>query len=234
MRLNRFIISELDFPSNIFEVRDKEIIHQVSRVLRLRPGQKLIFSNGKLKDALVEILKVNNNCLRVKVLEIKENLNEPLREVFLYCSILKKKNFDLVVQKVTEIGIKEITPLICRRTVKVNIKRERLNKIIKEAAEQSGRGILPVLNEKLPFPKAVKQALAKNGLNCLFDQNGKSFQSENSVPKKIGIFIGPEGGWTKDEIELAEKNNFKIVSLGNLTFRTETAAIIASYLCLYL
>ena len=127
----------------------------------------------------------------------------------------------------------------------MNFKKERLEKIIKEAAEQSGRGVIPVLNETLDFKKALEKesvkSANKNDLNIIFDSTGKplfklSTCEVNNLKKlaRIGIFVGPEGGWTEKELALAKSKNFKIISLGKLTLRAETAAIIASYLAVNL
>ena len=87
----------------------------------------------------------------------------------------KKENFELVVQKAVEIGVKEIIPIITKRTVKLNLKYDRLEKIIKEAAEQSGRGILPILRKAMDFKKAIEEA-EQNNINLFFDISGKKFQ----------------------------------------------------------
>ena len=139
-----------------------------------------------------------------------------------------------MAQKAVEAGIKEIVPVISKRAVKLNLNLKRLNKIIREAAEQSERGIMPILNKPLELSKAIKESQSNN-LNLFFDRNGSEFSEVLGIIKKddlkkIGIWIGPEGGWGEEEVKIAKENNFKIVSLGKLTLRAETAAIIASYL----
>ena len=129
-----------------------------------------------------------------------------------------------------EVGVKEITPIITARTVKLGLNKERLEKIIKEAAEQSGRGILPRLNEAMDFDRAVDLAKNSNDLNLFFNIDGKNVQHSMSNISKIGIFIGPEGGWDEEEIKKAQSSNgFTIVGLGKTILRAETAAVIASY-----
>jgi 16S rRNA (uracil1498-N3)-methyltransferase len=238
MRIHRFI-GDFDFKDKkFFEISDRDLFHQVKDVLRMRPGHCLILSDGKLNEALIEVLSFKKNSFKVKILEERKNDKEPERDVILYCSILKKQNFELVVQKATEIGIKEITPIVSQRVVKTNLRFDRLNKIIKEAAEQSGRGLLTKLNKILNFQEAVKEASKNNDLNILFDQKGEEIKGEisrveNKKARRIGVFIGPEGGWSQEEIQLVKDKKFKILSLGKLTFRSETAAIVASYLGVY-
>jgi len=234
MRLNRFF---LDFQpeAKIVRILDKEIIHQIRNVLRLKEGNEVIIFNNNLKEALTKIVKIDKNFLDLEILEIKENLIEPKREVILNCAILKKENFELVVQKVVEIGIKEIVPLITERTVKINLNFERLEKIIKEASEQSGRGKLPLISKPIDFEKAI--VLNRGNANLFFDVKGNKFIPsllKDFNNKKIGLFIGPEGGWDEKELALAKNKGFKIVNLSPLTFRAETAAIIVCYLALNL
>lgn len=230
MRTYRFFINQDLKKQKFLEYSDKDFYNQIRNVLRFRVGEKIIVFDDNLNEAEAEILNIKKDSIKLKILEVRKNLNEPDNKIILYCSILKHKNFDIVVQKATEIGIQEIFPLICKRTVKFNIQENRLRKIIKEAAEQSGRGCLPFLYNVLEFSEAVKKA-KENNINFIFDKKGEDLKKvKNKKNKKIGIFIGPEGGWTERELALAQKNNFKISNLGRLTLRAETAAIIASYL----
>jgi len=232
MNLPRFFVG---FNLNQKEIvlKDGEIYHQVKNVFRLKQGDKIILWDGNFNETVAKILffdKVNKN-LKVKILERKKNKNELNSEITLYLSILKKDNFELAIQKATETGIKRIVPIICERTVKKGLNQKRLEKIIKEAAEQSQRGVLPILEFPLTFKKAVFQAKQSNNLNLFFDIKGEFLSKSLELKKKkVGIFIGPEGGWAKKEIDLAKNNKFLIVRLSNLVFRAETAAIIASYI----
>lgn len=231
MRLHRFI-RDFNLQTNaLLKITDEELVNQIKNVLRLGVGDQIILADGKLNEALVKIVALEKKQVIGKIISVEKNQNEPKISVTLYCSILKKENFELVVQKSVEVGVSEIIPLITRRTIKLNLKEERLRKIIREAAEQSGRGILPVIKTPINFNEALFSA-EKNVVNLLFDQSGQILSKSYYLKdcNKIGIWIGPEGGWDKKEIELAQKKDFKIISLGKLTLRAETAAIIASYL----
>ena len=233
MRLHRFVLND-SFTNKYIRILDGKLLNQWVRVLRLRSGDEVVLINGQNQEALVKIIDLNNDFAEGEILKVKENQNEPKKEVILYCAILKKENFELVAQKATEVGVKEIVPLITQRTVKLNINHERLEKICQEAAEQSGRGIIPLVNNPITFEEAINFA-QNNELNCLFDPEGQNLSKSFIKGKnKIGIFIGPEGGWTEEEIALAKRNNFKIVTLGKLILRAETAAIIAPYLIINL
>ena len=239
MRLHRFI-GNFDLSKEEVSVNDTDFINQAKNVLRLKHGDKLILCDGNLNEAIAEISNLNKEFVELKILETYKNQNEPAspaggpeRNIVLYCPILKKENFEWAVQKAVEVGVKEITPIITARTVKLGLNKDRLEKIIKEAAEQSGRGILPRLNEAMDFDRAVDLAKNSNDLNLFFNIDGKNVQHSMSnisnIPK-IGVFLGPEGGWDEEEIKKAQSSNgFTIVGLGKTILRAETAAVIASY-----
>jgi len=227
MRLNRFFVNENLKVGNII-VSDSDFINQAKNVLRLKAGDKLILCDGNSNEAIAEIVNLNKESAELKILESYKNKNEPEKHVVLYCSVLKKENFEWAVQKAVEIGVKEITPIITARTVKLGLNRERLEKIIKEAAEQSGRGILPKLNEAIDFDEALKSA-KENELSLFFQAGYPPLGHSMSKFEKIGIFVGPEGGWDEEEIKTAQINNFTFAGLSKTILRAETAAVIASY-----
>ena len=156
----------------------------------------------------------------------------------------------MVVQKTTECGISKIVPIISARTIKTGLNLERLKKIAKEASEQSGRSIVPEILEPISFEKSF-ELVKKNEINILFDSSGeflfektcehdgantRNFSAEkypcfsNRNSPQTNIWIGPEGGWTPEEINKTRDLNFKIKSLGKNTLRAETAAIVSTYL----
>lgn len=235
MRLHRFI-GNFNFSRNRFKIYDAEILNQAKNVLRLKKGDSIILADGKMNEAVVKIAEFDKKSMEVEILERSVNKNEPERHGILYCSILKRENFEWVAQKATEVGIKEIVPVISERTVKLGFKKERLEKIIREAAEQSGRGILPILRGAVKFSEALENS-KQNDLNLFFEMDSQLLdpaELREMKSKKIGIFIGPEGGWSPEELttiaETAKENkNFKLRGLGNLTLRAETAAVVASW-----
>jgi 16S rRNA (uracil1498-N3)-methyltransferase len=182
----------------------------------------------------VQITELDKKFIEVEVTEKSVNKKESDTYGVLYCSILKRENFEWVVQKATECGIKEIVPVISARTIKLGFKKERLEKIIREAAEQSGRGELPILGEALKFEVALEKA-KENDLNLFFEMDSPLIDKEQTGKAgKIGIFIGPEGGWNDEELETVKKeagesDKFKMAGLGKTTLRAETAAVVASW-----
>jgi 16S rRNA (uracil1498-N3)-methyltransferase len=227
MKTHRFI-GDYNFDAAQITIADEEVVKQIRSVLRLAVGEQLILCDGRGQEALVTIETVGKNEIILKVEKVMENENEPAKHVVLYCAVLKRENFELVVQKATEIGVKESVPVITKRTVKLNLNLRRLEKIIKEAAEQSGRGVVPVLCEPIDFEKALEQA-KDNEVNFFFDVSGEKLKAE-SYKLKAGVWIGPEGGWDATELEAAKNADMQIATLGKRTLRAETAAIVASYL----
>ena len=124
-------------------------------------------------------------------------------------------------------GISTIVPITTERTVKTGLNVKRLETIIREAAEQSGRGIVPTLAPHLTLKDALATCNPKEAL--FFDLSG-SLPTKSEFHHAGSLFIGPEGGFTPSEVDLARKNGCTIASLGPLTLRGETAAIVGSYL----
>lgn len=228
MREDRFFV-DFKIKKGTVEIFDKKIIWKIKKVLRKRKKDQIVVVDRE-KEGLAEIEKILANKIILKILEIRFPKREPEVFVSLYCSILKKSNFELVVQKATEIGVKEIFPIISENTIKLGLNFERLKRIAKEAGEQSGRISLPKIGEILKFEKALLKA-KQDDLKIIFDISGGNFFQFNPKNfRKISIFIGPEGGWTKKEIELGKKKGFLVLSLGKLNLRAETAAILATFL----
>lgn len=233
MKPHRFI-GNFDLTEEQLLFRDPELVNQMYRVLRVHAGDHVILGDGNLNEAVAEVRQVSKNFILVALRERFVNLIEPKIYARLYCSVLKRENFEMVVQKATEIGVKEIIPVKTRKTVKFGIKEERFKKIAKEAAEQCGRGMVPTVHKPIGFADAVEDA-KKNDINFFFDASGEDFKIAAGSKKEIaraGVFIGPEGGWDDAEINAVKQNGFHIIGLGKLTFRAETAAMIASYLVL--
>lgn len=228
MRLDRFFIKFDKNKKNII-VDDESFFNQAKNVLRFKTGDKLILCGGDMSEATAQVIGFGKNSVELEILEIYKNQNEPEKHVVLYCSVLKKENFELAVQKAVEVGVKEIIPVITKRTVKLGLNRDRLNKIIKEAAEQSGRGILSKLHGAVSFDEAVEKVSKEKAANLFFDKSGANTSVFNIQNSNINIFVGPEGGWTEEEIKKAQSGDFVMAGLGKTILRAETAAIIASY-----
>ncbi len=230
MKLHRFI-GEYNLNNDFVKITNLENIKQIKGVLRLEEGDKLILCDGEGTQVLAEIQQIEKGEINLKILN-KIPSTDPNKKVSLYLAILKKENFELAVQKAVECGVSEIIPIITERTVKTGLNTERLQKIIREACEQSGRSFIPKLKNTLNIKESLLDG-AKNDEKVFFTLS-EEIQNQIFKFKKdainASIFIGPEGGFTEEEKDLALENNYMTSSLGPLTLRGETAAIVATYL----
>jgi len=229
MKFHRFIVNGIDLKKQDILIADQDLVHQIKNVLKLEPKEHLILADNLGNEAVVELVELGRKEIAVSLIKASQNKNEAVRLVTLYCAILKKENFDLIVEKATEVGVFKIVPVVTERTIKKDVNLERLNKIAKEAAEQSGRAIVPEVCGPMKLKTAVELA-KENELNLLFQLQEPMLNLDKLKKyKTAGIFIGPEGGWTDKEVELLSDFCDK-AGLGNTTLRGETAAIVASYL----
>lgn len=240
MRLHRFYIEKRIGNEGEISLTDHELIHQMLNVFRFQAGQQIILFDGSGAEYLSEIILISKKEISFKILsvEIKKVSN---KKVSLYLSLIKKNNFEWACEKCTEIGVSEIHPIISERSEKKDLNLERLNKIVKEASEQSGRVILPQIFSIKNLDQAVSQVVKEGMVGVVFCPTAPSSECHPALSKagigrsnKVAAFIGPEGGWSEKEIELFKKNNFEILSLGQNILRAETAAIVSSSLFLIL
>ncbi|ADL07674.1 RsmE family RNA methyltransferase [Thermosediminibacter oceani] len=231
-------------PGEVVEISGEDA-HHIARVLRMGKGDLLSLSNGLDALGTGQILELFPEDRKIKVKVIEKNKFEPRRpRITLFQSVPKGQKFDLILQKNTELGVSEFVPVITERTV-VEIegeskskKAERWRKITKEAAKQCRRPDLPVVREPVSFDGCLE--LLKNYRIVLVPWEGerevflKSILSNvpPDVPD-IAVLIGPEGGFSVQEIERARKSGAVTVSLGPRILRTETAGFVVTAVLMY-
>ncbi len=209
---------------------DREFIH-CAKVTRHKAGYSLICCTGDGKDYYCIIDEINNNNVVCSVEQVEKNCSETKAPLVLCQAICKE--FDFVVQKAVELGVTEIVPYYSERTNVKKFSMERTENIVLDAAKQCGRATLPIVNDLVSFEEAI--ALTNSRENKIFCYELERVNSiENNVKKESStvIFIGSEGGFTEEEVNLAKDNNFEIVTLGRRILRVETAAISALILTL--
>jgi 16S rRNA (uracil1498-N3)-methyltransferase len=229
MRLHRFYINQQ--IGKEIRVEDKELLHQWQKVFRLKASDRVIVFNGgdSEYEGYFKVLARNEAVLAIdKERKVKNPINT---ELHILQSIIKKDNFELVVEKCTEIGATAFHPIISERSEKKDLNIERLNKIAKEAVEQSGKTKLPKIFEPESLGKAITDF---DGELFVLDFGGQSLTEVIDVNKnkKIGVLIGPEGGWSDIEKDLFEQEGIQSISFGTQTLRAETATIALSALIL--
>ncbi len=224
------------------EVVLTEQAHQIRDVLRLKAGERIIVLDNEGWEYEVELTAAGRSEVRGKVVEKREATGEPGVRITLYQSLLAREKFEWVLQKCTEIGVAGFVPVVTERSVvrDSGIKASRLRRwrrIIQEAAEQSHRGRLPEMAAPVKFEEAVR---GLDGFDMSLiaapeagNRSLRAYLGGGKGAGSIALFIGPEGGFTEDEVGQACRSGAVAFSLGERILRTETAAVVASSVILY-
>jgi 16S rRNA (uracil1498-N3)-methyltransferase len=224
-----FYNPKIDSTESSF-VFDKEESKHIIKVLRKKEGDTLFVTNGLgyLFKTIIALAS-DHKCL-VHILSFEKQ--EPSK-YHLHLAVAPTKmneRFEWFLEKATEIGIQEITPIICDHSERKIIKTDRFLKIIESAMKQSLHYYLPKLNEPILYKDFIKQKfLGQKFIAHCEETNKKSLKTELKPNEDVTLLIGPEGDFSIKEIQLALDNNFFPVSLGNTRLRTETAAVVACH-----
>ena len=206
---------------------DKVPSHHLIRVLRAKKGCEVTLFNGDGNDYLAELIDDNARHCQLKILTKTELKNESPLNITLLQGVSRGDRMDSCIQKSIELGVHSIVPVFCHRTG-VSLKGDRLKKkvqhwqqVVISACEQSGRAFVPAIEEPCHFEQAIQIADRKK---FILDPYAKQSLTNLMKPDRaISILIGPEGGFTDDEIKLAQQNEHVSISLGPRILRTETA-----------
>lgn len=208
----------------------EDTARHVVQVLRMQPGEQLQFTNGRGYRATATIHQVQKKKLSVLVNNVI--YTEPASPQLHLCVAFTKNSSrnEWLLEKVTEMGITGITPLLTARTEKERVRYDRWQNILISALLQSQQSHLPVLHEAMPFSAAIekyKGGEQKLVAHCI-DSKPRTIISKAMLPhKETIIFIGPEGDFTEDEVDLCEQQSFTGISVSDNRLRTETAAMAA-------
>ena len=244
MRQYRFFVSTDQIHGQRLVLTGSQA-RQIYSVLRMRETERITVLDNRGWQYEVRLDKVSSDLVMGEVLARESALGEPKVKLTLFQALLKKDNFEWVLQKGTELGVARFVPLITQRCVVRQkrikpVKLQRWQRIMSEAAEQSGRGRLPELAEPLFLTEALEDA-------GKFDQAIIPWEEEREVsllhalkenvsnrpsPLGIALLIGPEGGFEEEEIVAAQTAGVQPVTLGPRILRAETAAIVAAALTL--
>ncbi|MCL4856843.1 MAG: 16S rRNA (uracil(1498)-N(3))-methyltransferase [Flavobacteriales bacterium] len=225
-----FYTPTISLTDTAFILDEAESKHAI-KVLRLNAGDKinLVDGNGHFFEA--EITQAHAKKCELNILSSHKEIKN---KATIHIAIAPTKNNDRLewfVEKATEIGITEITPLICQRSERKMLKTDRLEKTAIAAMKQSLKASLPKVNEPITFKDFIKITPKQSNLfiaHCL-DNTEKHLVDVCTKNKETLVLIGPEGEFSKEEIDLAIKNHFKPISLGKSRLRTETAGIVACH-----
>jgi 16S rRNA (uracil1498-N3)-methyltransferase len=229
-------------PGNVSRgevVFDKEEIHHITRVKRKKKGDVVWAVDGEGGAYEVKLTAVSSREARGKILHTRRRLGEPVAEVTLAQGVLKGERFDWLVEKTTEIGIRRIIPMLTEtsETLAGPQKLARWKRIAVAALKQSGRSILPEITPAREFHQVMAMgASCQYRLMAACHRTGTSFRlsadSSALTTSRVLLVVGPEGGFTREEMDLAEENGFQLVHLGPRRLRAETAGVVFSTLIL--
>ena len=213
-------------------VLDEASSKHIVQVLRMQNGEQLQLTNGKGVLFTAEITDNNRKRCTVKVIKSNNEQRSTINVSIAISLIKNSTRFEWFLEKATEIGVTEIIPLVCERTEKSSFKMERMKSILVSSMLQSQQTWLPILHEPTKFNELVKSATHQQKFiaHCIDDQKRNLSDMVNSNLSSKIILIGPEGDFTRKEIDLAVQHHFLAVMLGETRLRTETAGIVAATL----
>ncbi len=234
--MHRFFIARQSIQGDTVVIAGYQA-RQIRNVLRLKCGDELVVLDNAGYEYRVQILDIKM-AITGKVVEFYPVENEAQIELVLYQALIKGDKFDFVLQKNTELGVKCFVPMLCHRCVAGQpgkSKMDRWRRILTEAAEQSGRGYIPDLEQSCDFAKVCEEL---DGPSILLWPGIESEPIYNVLktfqkPERVNIIVGPEGDFTCEEIEAAQGAGVRIASVGKRTLRAETAGLVAASVILY-
>lgn len=229
-----FYTPDINIPN--YNLNEEESKHCI-KVLRLSVGSMVYLVDGVGGFYTAQIVSDNPKKVSLLVIETIKNYNK--RDHYLHIAVAPTKNIDRYewfLEKATELGIDEITPIITERSERKVVKDDRLNKVITSAVKQSIKAYHPILNEAITFSNFLKKEFNGDLLiaHCLNDDSKEYINNLIQSKGKCLILIGPEGDFSENEVALALNKGFKAITLGNNRLRTETAALAACFEVNYL
>ena len=236
-----FFVDENNKQGNCYIITDADYNH-IKNVLRMAEGEKLLVSVGGKSD-LCEIERFEPDAVTVKILAENYNDTELKTKIYLFQGLPKSDKMELIIQKSVELGVSGIIPVEMSRSVvkldgkKKVSKQSRWQSIAESAAKQSKRNTIPKVFDVVNYKQSLDMASEFDMIIVPYECKEGMVATKNAINqlkscKSVGILIGPEGGFEPKEIELAERNGGKIISLGKRILRTETAAITAVGMCM--
>ncbi len=212
-----------------------EDARHISKSLRMRAGEQLTICTEDGIEHLCEIVSITGESVSVKVIASKLCENEPNVKVTLYQALTKSDKMEVIIQKAVELGVYRIVPMLTARCVsrpdeKSMLKKaERWNKISKQAAMQSRRGIIPIVENVKSFAQAAEECKNYEASVIYYELGGEHTGSiiASNCNGSIAIYIGSEGGFEQDEVDLILQSGGRAGTLGNRILRTETAPLAA-------
>lgn len=215
--------NEIEFPKD----ESKHIV----KVLRKNVGDILKVTNGRGFLFSVEIKDANQNRCKAEIIDFEKEAPTSWKLHLAVAPTKMNDRYEWFLEKATEIGLHEITPIICEHSERKVVKTNRFERVLQSAMKQSLHFTLPTLNDPQPLNDFLKTDIPGQKFIAHCEEGMQRFQLKDMIKtdQEVTILIGPEGDFSSEEIKLALENNWQPVSLGNSRLRTETAAIVACH-----
>ncbi len=240
----KFFVTKEQIFDNVIEI--VEDVNHIKNVLRLNIGEKIEICNiSNSTNYICKIIKVDKNLVKAEILNEVEVKNEPKVYLHIFQGLPKQEKMETIIQKTTEIGVCEITPVVMNRCIvklddKSSMKKvERWQKVSEVAAKQSKRDRIPIVNQPISI-KSIYEKIKNYDIVLVAYENEEEIgiktilkQLNKKDSTKIAVIIGPEGGIEENEIGYLKDIGAKVITLGRRILRTETAPIVLSSIIMY-
>ncbi|MDD3894104.1 MAG: 16S rRNA (uracil(1498)-N(3))-methyltransferase [Syntrophomonadaceae bacterium] len=242
--MHRFFVTADTIRDNLIEI-DKEQTHHIEKVLRLKNGDYLELFDGAGNEYICRIHGNRNGLILAEIEKHYFRANQPAVQVVLAQGIAKGEKMDYVIQKAVEIGVYAIIPFVSERTVvilneqKARQKVSRWQNIAREACKQSGRNVIPEIKPIVKLPQLMNYVQDKRAVMLYEGEKNIGLRDilikykDSLNVQSLTVMVGPEGGFSPAETELAQNNNVILAGLGSRILRTETAGLVAASIILY-
>lgn len=241
--MHRFFINSDSINNDKIIITGDDVKH-IGKVLRLKTGDIISAGDGRGFEYICRIDSINRDAVYCSIIEKARNVSEPPVRVDLYQGLPKSSKMDLIVQKCVELGINTITPVDTDRTVVdteysrgISSRITRWQRISEEAAKQCGRGKIPEIKNVVTFSEAIENLQGYDIMLIPYEKESKmglkQILRDKNNASSFAIFIGPEGGFSEGEIEMARKKGIVPVTLGPRILRTETAGFTCLSIIIY-
>ena len=253
--MNRFFVDQKNVMDGEILITDREDIHHITKVLRLKEGDVCDISDSAEWEYSVELTSISKDEVRTKILDKQKFAKEPTLKLTLFQGVPKQGKMETIIQKSVELGVHNIVPVFTARTVVLpndnfGKKIERWQKVSAEAVKQCKRGIIPRIENAVSFAEMLEIIKPKKDGAGKFDavlfpyENEENYSIKSAlrelketfgepIPQNVAIVIGPEGGFSDDEADELKDAGVYCVSLGKTILRTETAGPAAIAMVMY-
>lgn len=239
----QFFVEDTQVSASSVTIEGSDVNH-IKNVLRMKCGEKVRISTQSGENYYCELVEITGNMVRADILEEEAEETELPNKIYLFQGLPKADKMELIIQKAVELGAYEIIPVAMKNCVvklddkKAENKVRRWQEIAKSAAKQSKRSLIPDVRKPLTYKQAVEMAKELDVVFVPYENERGMTATKEAVERlalgeRIGIFIGPEGGFSSEEIALAKEENMQLISLGKRILRTETAGLAALAIVAY-